>query len=181
MTMQNHPLFEELLLSDQPLTTEQTISLQEHLLVCDNCRQVSSAWRDIERVLCRAPMIAPPATFMQRWETRLAFDRIIQERRQNLLILCFCIGGAAFLLSLLVGLLFPAIRSLLPLALGSIYQVMGIISTADLVVDIVSPVVRSIGSLLPPTMWAAISVALGGVCVIWMAALRQLAFSRRSV
>jgi anti-sigma factor RsiW len=75
----NHQPFRDWLLSDEQLSERETVALQDHLRKCESCSQISSAWKEIELELKRAPQVAPAAGFTQRFQAHLNEH---QARRQ---------------------------------------------------------------------------------------------------
>lgn len=91
-----------------------------------------------------------------------------------MLVLFGSLGGSMVLMAML-GLLFvPLTRSPLPFLLVGLYQLMALFITAGTTVEIVITSLRAIIGLLPGTTWLAILVAIAGLLVIWIAALRKL-------
>jgi len=97
----NHRPFEEYLLTEEPLTAEQSRQLHEHLLTCDRCRQLETGWGEVQRLFNTTPQVTPQAGFASRWHERLAAQRAKRHRRQLWLSFSITAGVAAFLLILL--------------------------------------------------------------------------------
>src|SRR5512141_510035 len=125
-----HLPFEDWLLSDAALTPEENRSLREHLLSCDSCRQLSAAWQEVESQLRSAPTVAPAEGFTARWIERLEEDHQKIHRRQTLLILMFCLGGAAFLFASLGILALPLIPQPDAILWSLAYRLVALVSLA---------------------------------------------------
>jgi anti-sigma factor RsiW len=177
----NHLKYEEWLLSDEPLTAEQKLELQDHLATCDACSRLAAAWKQVEVRLKAAPMLGPEPGFAARWQTHLAEARLKKHRRQNLLILLFSVGGAVALLTILAILALPLLRSPLPLLVTTAYQLTHAISLVDTVFDTTRALSRAVFDIFPTSLLVGIFTALGALCVLWIVAVHQLTTQRRVV
>lgn len=177
--LNDHQPFEEWLLSEATLTPEETIELQEHLRSCESCRRLSLAWEGVEGLLNNSPVVSPAPGFIRRWEMRLAEERARAHRKQTLLILSF--GAVGVLLSVLVLgiLLLPIIQYPLPFVLIWTYQLVTSFYFVSSVGGALGTVLRAIYELMPPSLWVAICVAIGSLCVLWIVAYQKLTSPRR--
>jgi hypothetical protein len=101
----NHQLFENWLLSEEPLSPAQSGELREHLRSCQTCSRLQASWKGVEQMIREAPQVSPAAGFAARWQMRLAEQRRLQQRRQAAIMLSFS-GGLAFLLFLVLSFYF---------------------------------------------------------------------------
>lgn len=85
----NHRPFEDWLLDDQPLTTDQNRELQSHLRICTSC----SAIAESNIALHTTHMVSSAAGFTDRFKARLARRRDEQRWRQILGTLVLVLGG----------------------------------------------------------------------------------------
>jgi len=170
----NHLKYEDWLLSDEPLTAEQKLELQDHLATCEACSRLATAWNQVKVQIKAAPMLGPEPGFATRWQTHLVEARQKKHRRQNLLILLFSVGGAVALLTILTILALPVLRSPIPLLVTTAYQVTHAISLADTVFDTARALSRAVLDIFPPSLLVGIFTALCALCVLWIVAVRQL-------
>ena len=101
----NHRPFEDWLIDDQPLTSEQKRELQSHLRLCTSC----SAIAESNLALHTAHMVSPLPGFTDRFKTWLAHRRSDQRWRQIVGTLVLVLGG----LGLLYWLAGPIIQEVL--------------------------------------------------------------------
>jgi anti-sigma factor RsiW len=175
----NHRLFEDWLLSDEPLEPEQRAELQEHLETCESCTRLAAVWQDTEALLSSTPMQAPQPGFTQRWQSRFAADVVRRQRKQTMLMLAFYLGGALFLMVPLVLILWPVFFAPQPIILAMIYRLTSWFEAGQLVVDFVSTLLVTMLGVVPPTLWIGIGVAFTSLCVLLIVALRKLTSNRR--
>ncbi len=67
----NHQPFRDWLVAEEPLSTDQTIALQEHLQACNSCQQIARSWKDLELVMRQSSQVAPPEGFVLRLSSRI--------------------------------------------------------------------------------------------------------------
>ena len=89
----NHRPFEDWLLDDQDLTSDQERDLQSHLRLCTSC----SAIVESNLALHTAKMVSSLPGFTDRFKTRLIRRRIEQVRRQVVGTLVLVLGGLVLL------------------------------------------------------------------------------------
>jgi len=177
----NHLLIEEWLLSASSLTPEEHQLLQEHLKSCEDCRLLSEAWQEVEFRLKASPMRSPEPGFIDRWQLRLADDRLKQQRRQSLSTLALG-GAAALVLLVILGVwAWPLLRDPLPYLMLWSYQLITTFYRISGVGQALGTVARAIFGLVPGTLWVALLVALGSLGVIWIVTFRKLTSPRRVI
>lgn len=179
MAKSNHLPFEDWLLSEETLTSQETRTMQEHLQACDSCSQMSDSWKEVEDQLQRAPMISPTPGFTSRWRAHMAVDRQKQERRQTLYILLFASGSAGLLFVFLGILMLPAFESPRSFLLAWGYQFVALFSLANASAEVLLSSLRILLGVVPATLWAGITAALGTLSLVWMVSIQKLTSIRR--
>ncbi len=143
----NHQPFEDWLLEDQHLTTEQERELQAHLRVCTSCTAIAES----NLALHSARMVAPAQGFVSRFETRLIENRKAARVRQIIGALILVLAGIALLYWLTSPFIIEAMHSpaeWLTTAIGyflfitTTFQALGEISRVflHLLPDFISPI-----------------------------------------
>ncbi|MBW8010033.1 MAG: hypothetical protein FVQ83_02165 [Chloroflexi bacterium] len=105
----DHRQYEEWLLSDEPLKSDQSQSLKKHLYNCEACSALEIAWRQVSDSFDTSGMVAPAPGFVNRWQDRLDADIARRHRRQSWLIIGLNVFIAAILFVLLAAQIFPAL------------------------------------------------------------------------
>jgi predicted anti-sigma-YlaC factor YlaD len=177
----NHQPFEDWLFADYTLSSSEKAALEQHLQVCDACRELAGAWGEIEMLFRRAPLVQPEVGFAQRWHTRLANQQEKRQRRQTLGLFAFYVGGAAILLLMLILMAVPFLQSPAPIILALAVRFTSWFSIIDVVIEFMSTLLKTIYSVVPTTLWIGIGVALLSLCFIWIIAFRRLTSTRRIV
>lgn len=100
----DHQPFEKWIFEQEERTMEENTKLNQHLLECDQCEDLKSAWGQVETVLLQIRMVAPVAGFSQRFASRMVMNK---ELAQKKLAIKTLIGIA--LISLLITLILSVI------------------------------------------------------------------------
>lgn len=175
----DHQLFNEWLFSDEDFSHEDVQASEEHLKMCDSCRQLSIAWGEVEDEIQAAPILSPAAGFTERWQTRFVADRLKRQHRQNISILFLCVGGAALFLIVSSVMIIPLFKSPWPFILTWTYQLATLFSMTSVYGGALTTLVRTLVSIVPPLLWVTLPVAFVLLSVIWMLVFQKIIFSRR--
>ncbi len=175
----SHQHFEKWLFSEEKPVGEEAQVLQAHLQTCDACRQLSLAWENVESELRQPAIFSPALGFTDRWQARLAQDRLRHHRRQSLAILVITSLGSVFMLLTASLLLIPFIKTPIPILWVLAYQLVGVFSVAATFGEALLTIVKTLAGLIPTTMWVAILVALSSLGALWIVSIKKLTFERR--
>jgi hypothetical protein len=174
-----HRPFEDWLLDEEPLTTEQAALLQEHLRSCTSCAQLAHAWKKVEVDLHRAPMLAPQMGFTDRWQRRLEVEQQKLHRRQVVAALGFSLGGAALLFGSLVLLALPVLSSPKLLLWAWILRIFDLVSYYDEIQETFSGLFNVQIGFIPLGGWVILVGLFSVLVVLWIVSLRWLTAPRR--
>ena len=177
----NHQPFEDWLLSEEALSAEEDAALQEHLLTCEQCSRLQSAWSEVRLEISSASPVSPLPGFTARFQANLAARQSRREYTQTLLFLSVCLLGAGLLLIPLGILVWPVVRSPYPLLLALGYEVASVFTFTNTAVSLTSTLFRTIGGIVPPILWVGLIVVAGSMLAVWIIIMRRLAYSRRFV
>jgi hypothetical protein len=176
--MSHHP-YEDLIFSDQELTKQEAMALNDHLQECDACYQLSFASKEIEGWLDEAKMIEPEPGFMTRWQIRFEAQKRQSEFRQNRAMLISTIGGGVVIFAAIIYLIWPMIQSPKVYLVTYLYQILSLFSVANLVQGFVSGLSSSLDNGIT---WLLLTLGAGLITllsVIWVVSLRVLSRPRR--
>jgi hypothetical protein len=176
-----HRPFEDWLLDEEPLNTEQDAALQEHLRSCTSCRELSQAWKKVELDLHRAPILAPQAGFADRWQTRLELEQRKLHRRQALAALGLSLGGAALLFGSLFLLALPVLSSPKLLLWTWVLRIVGLLSYVVDLREIFLSLFNIQTGLIPIGGWIVLVGLFSMLVVVWIVSLRWLTAPRRVI
>jgi hypothetical protein len=174
-----HLPFEDWLLAETPLNAEEERALQAHLHTCEDCRRLATAWREVDRQLRTAPILAPVRGFTGRWQTRWEAERRIIHRRQTLAIMLFCLGGTGLLLASLGLLAVPLLDAPRTFVWAWIYQMMSLISLAGGAGDLASSLLKTMAQVIPLPGWVLFIGLFSELAVLWVVTMRILTNPRR--
>jgi hypothetical protein len=177
----NHQPFEDWLLSEQALAAEQDVALKVHLETCEQCSQLSTAWREVRHEISSASTVSPLPGFTARFRANLEAQRARREYAQTLLFLSVCMLGAALLLIALGILAWPVVRSPYPLLLAIGYEVASVFTMTSTALSLGGTLFRTIGGIVPPILWVLLVVIAGSMLAVWIFVFRRFAFARRFV
>ncbi len=177
----NHQFFETLLLSDSELTHVESAMLEEHLQTCGACRQFSDALVEVDNLFHSTAIVSPATGFSQRWQETLAQDHIKRQQRQTWLIIIVGVCSIGALLLLLGFTVLPIFISPISILWAELFSIVTWFSAVEAIVDILSTLFRAAYSVVPASLWIALSFAFLGLCAIWVVAFKQVTTPRRLV
>ena len=180
MAMQTHPPFDAWLLSDEPLTPQQSSDLQEHLRTCEYCRQLEAGWTRLERLMHGAEILAPASGFSARFQARLEAQRQLKHRRQSYMALLGISGLALLAFAVLAGVIFAIWQSPAQFIFGVLYRLTLALETLSSFGFYLGDVVDALPGFSLIGMFFFIGFATL-LSVLWLAAFRQLTGARRLV
>ncbi len=168
----NHRPFEDWLLEDQPLTSEQKHELQSHLRTCAACAAIAES----NLALHSVRMVSPAAGFVDRFQTRLAEQRKAARIRQIIGTLIFVIGG----LGLVYWLVGPFVQEVLHSPAEWITTAVGyflfVLTSIQTLSEVSLILMRVIPTFISPLGWVVLISISGGLGLIWTVSITR--FSR---
>lgn len=175
----NHQPYEDWLLSDEPLSSQQNRDLKKHLQICDSCSQLFESWVGIQNIFRSTPDVQPQAGFSARWLTQLEERKTKIQQRQSWIMLLITGGVATFILLLLgINLVLSVDQPVQLLLVGSnkIAEWLLIINATN---EILSALVELVSIMVPPIWWVIFAVVISLFSLLWIYSLRQLIQPRR--
>ncbi len=176
----NHQPFREWLVSDEHLSDEQSRALNDHLLSCDSCQRMESAWKELEVVIRKSSQIEPASGFTQRWQEHLAEYHLYRQKRSGWLT----IGGTLLVAISLLGLFFTQLWSLIQapdqyLAVW-LNRLVGVVSIYYTLQNIASSFSWYISVYTFIGMFFLVGI-ISFMSVLWLATYRKFSMVRRVV
>jgi hypothetical protein len=158
----NHRPFEDWLLEDQRLTSEQERELQAHLRGCAACTAIAES----NLALHSVRRVAPAPGFVSRFETRLIENRKAARIRQIIGSVILVLAGIA----LLYWLASPYIQEVLRSPATWITAVVGyflfIVTSIQALNEIGSVSLHLLFDFISPLTWLVIFFLVGGLGVV---------------
>jgi hypothetical protein len=176
----NHQLFKEWLLSEEHLSVEQTQALQDHIHSCESCRQIESAWKELEPVLQKSPQAGPTSGFTERWQTYLVQSQAHQQERRGWLTIGVAMLIFASLLVVSVTQLWSLIQAPDLYLAAWLNRLVGVISVYYILQNIVS----SFSWSIPVYTFVGMFFLVGFISfmsVLWLTAYRKFSLVRRVI
>jgi len=174
----NHQPFENWLLSDEPLSSENANSLQEHLEACDDCRELQDSWQGVMSLIESTAPMEPAAGFMDRWQEHLEADRqmvlLSRQRWQSWIMLILVANVASLFLFLLGAGVFSIFDSPVDIILAGVYRLTSAVMLFNTAQNILGTLMRTLISIVPIGVWAAFAAGLGASCVVWVVSMTSL-------
>jgi hypothetical protein len=168
----NHRPFEDWLLNEQPLTSEQKRELQIHIQDCTHC----TALAEVNFELHSVKMAAPAPGFTARFQKRLAEQRV-HERRNRLVGVFILAAGGVGLLGWYAS---PYVIQFLASPAGWIAAAVNffliLFDMARAIGDIGSILFRVLPGFIPPFGWMVILSTISGLVLLWTVSIWR--FSR---
>jgi anti-sigma factor RsiW len=173
-----HQPFQDWLFEDA-LDAGQADALHSHLETCADCRSLVGAFRQVERSLHAAPLVAPTPGFTLRWHSRLEAERSRLHHRQLRIAAVIGVSGAVILLGLLAILLWPLLDSLDALLWAGVYQLYLAFVFLRSASETLGAFARGVALVLPVAAWILALGLLTQAGVLWVVSYRYMTNPRR--
>lgn len=170
----NHQPFEEWLLNDKNLTANEKRELDLHLRTCTNCTALSATGL----ALRSANVITPAAGFVNRFQQRLAAQKIADRRRRLWGSLILVIGGIGLLGWFAAPYIYAFISSPVEWLTTAIGYVLFVVTSLRAFTEVMAVLVRIVPDFIPPYLWMVLLSALAGFGLLWTISIWR--FSRRT-
>jgi hypothetical protein len=122
----DHQPFEEWIFEQKERTKENSEKLNQHLLDCEQCTELQSAWGQVETLIFQTPMVAPAPGFTQRFATRMELNKEVLQRKQAIKTL-MGVGLILIIITLILGAIFFLSYSTGDLILGAVSTFTGFV------------------------------------------------------
>jgi hypothetical protein len=159
----NHQPFEDWLLNDMPITTEQKRELDVHVRSCAYCNALAEtgfAFKTVRKA-------SPRAGFAARFESRLAARKAMEQRRRYIGSVLFTAGGFALLFWITAPYLtafFSAPATWISVVVEwSVF----IITTLRALAQAGSVLLDVVPDFLSPFAWMILISAIAGISLLW--------------
>jgi hypothetical protein len=174
----NHQPFDNWLLSEEPLPEDDERALREHLVDCDQCRELEDAWLGVANLFAEAPEVEPAHGFVNRWQATLEADkaaiRAMRQRWQSWIVLVLIANGAGMALLLMGVQLFNTYDSVTDWVLSWVYKAATAMVLANGFRNAFVTLFRTIPQLIPTEWWIGIAITLSISTVIWIVSMTKL-------
>ena len=171
----SHQPFEQWILDDQSLSSDETELLADHLQQCSDCSRLQDQWKCVEQTLQNAPIMYAPEGFSVRWQQSFLARKAVQQKENRKRFIYFLIFGSFTSLLMYITLSIISgspIRSFIMLIKGGTQFAVRLSN--------INVFINSILSYLPPIfpilLWILLAFSL-----ILMLALWGLTFWRFSI
>ena len=115
----DHQPFEEWIFEQKERTMQEKTRLNQHLLACDQCTDLQSAWGQVETILLQTPMMTPNPGFSQRFAVRMERNKERAQKRLAIKTL-IVIALISLLITLILGAIFFLSHSTGELIVGTV-------------------------------------------------------------
>jgi hypothetical protein len=177
----NHQPFENWLLSEEPLSIEQSRALKEHLDTCERCCQIDSSWDGVQSLIQEAPVLVPAPGFTLRWQERQALQRRKNQQRQSWILFVITGGIAAALLAALGISILSVIKEPDQLLIFSVYRLVTLLIDVEAAGGFLSLLIKSLVSAVPLATWMGLIGLASMISVLWFVLFKRLIMQRRVV
>jgi hypothetical protein len=167
----NHRPFEDWLLAEDPLTSDQKADLQDHLKTCTSCQ----AMAEVNLVLRTKKVVAPAPGFTNRFQSKLVFRRSAQRRRNLAGILILVISALAIIVALFFPYVAWVVNSPLEVFVTWVTTLSLIVSSLLAYGKAGSVMLRVASGFIPIYLWVAVFAITGLAGLLWVASIRKFA------
>lgn len=169
----NHRPFEDWLLEDQPLTSEQKRELQTHLRVCTSCTAIAES----NLALHSTRRVSPSAGFSERFQVRLARRRREGKFRQVIGAVILILAGMALLDFLAGPLIQEVLQSPAQWITTAVGYVLFLVTSIQVLSEVGSILLQVFPAVIPPIDWLVVALIGGGLGFLWIISIWR--FSHR--
>ena len=159
----NHQPFEDWLLNDRNLTSNEKRELDLHLRTCTHCTALSATGL----ALRSANVVAPAAGFVLRFRQRLAAQKIAERRRRLWGMLVLILAGAGLLGWFAAPYLYAFVSSPGQWIITGIGYFLFAVSSFQALTQTIAVLARILPDFIPPYVWMVILSALAGLGLLW--------------
>ncbi len=158
----DHRPFEDWLLEDQHLTSEQERELQAHLRVCTSCAAIAES----NLALHSTRIISPAEGFASRFEKRLIEHRKAMRIRQIIGTLIFVLSGLGFLYWLASPFIQEVMRSPADWITNVVGDFLFILTSIQALSEVGHVFLRILPDFVSPVAWFVIFFLVSGLGVL---------------
>ena len=174
-----HQHFENWLLFDDPLPPDQARALDEHLQVCEQCRELQQSLNGVVNLFQDVPDLDPVPGFADRWQKRLKQEHqgvVATRHRWQSWITLILIANGVSLLGVLLGMtFFNSFDSLTELLLVWVYRLTSLLTVINVFQNLLAIMIRTIPGLLSPSGWAILAAIVSTGSLLWVLSMARLA------
>jgi hypothetical protein len=160
-------------ITEEPLSLEQTQKLEDHIKECHSCQQLQAAWLNVHHLIKVTPDVNPLPGFTSRWEKRLIQQHRHAQKRLTWIVFAG-LASIAFLVMILLGVqVLELMRSPQQLLLVFFSRFAVVISYLSTTKDYLS----LFSIYLPQISFPVIVLTTGLItllCVLWLATMKQI-------
>ena len=166
----DHQPFEEWIFEQKERTMEENTKLNQHLLECDQCEDLQSAWGQVETILLQTHMAAPVPGFSQRFAARMVMNKERTQKNQAIKTL-IGIGLVSLLITLILSVIFFLTYSTGEIIVGAVSTFTGLVQAFIRLRVMVVQFIQSIPTIvilfgwLLLFIWGLILTPLWGITV----------------
>jgi hypothetical protein len=164
----NHQPFEDWLLDDESLTTQQQRELQVHLRSCTLCSAIAASNLELHT----KHLATPQPGFTERFRPRLIVWKKEQLRRQAIGTIVLVAAGVALLYAVAGPAMLEAVRSPAAWMRDVTVYVLSLFTMARVAGQVGGVVIRSLSGLIPTGAWWAVMAGGFGLGVLWTFEMR---------
>ncbi|HEX6305270.1 MAG TPA: hypothetical protein VFZ76_13845 [Anaerolineales bacterium] len=174
----NHQQYEQWLLSEEPLSREQSEELRAHLNSCEGCQRLSAAWSEVRQFIRSTPTVEPESGFVARWQARLELEKASEKqalhRRQSWIALIFTALTAISLLVVVVTQIASIFSTPSQFVVYWVAQMTALLSTANAVQELADVLIGTVAGVIPLSYWITFIASLSALFLFWILSLRQI-------
>ena len=174
----SHQPFEQMIFDRKDLSEDEALSLDGHLLGCDQCTSLTAHWNEVEQLLRRAEPTGPAMGFSHRFQIKLVRQRHRAAHRQLFGIVTLLTFGLVVTAGLfgaeLVSLTFSVASTLLKVIIGTIQA----FTYVNLAGSFVWAILENTLGRVSPGIWLFISASLSFIIFVWFAPMYRFGCSQ---
>ncbi|MQC26586.1 MAG: hypothetical protein DWG76_03940 [Chloroflexi bacterium] len=169
--------FDDMIFSDEKLSEEEKRALEAHMKTNPELLRLYKSWGNLKPRLAESEMLAPRPGFTRRWQTRWAHEQAQATRRRAILAASLFGGLALLILAIYIQPSLPSLDETKNIFVSFLNQVAAWLALLRISTD----VANSLLGKLPGPAWAALSAAILGLPLAWLALYREFALNKGTI
>ena len=179
----DHQPFETWMVTEELLLPDQEQRLHEHLEICESCRQMSTAWQEVQGIFSATTLAEPSAGFTERWQVRFnemsETETARSQRRASWLFFGLTMGAALLILGFLVIQFFSTVQAPVQVFIYAVTILAGLVTLANAVQVAFVPFMEVLIVNIPPLWWFILAFAACLLTLLMTFSIRKFVYPRR--
>jgi len=168
-----HQPYENWIVDEVSLNTEQIEALEAHLKVCEVCHQLRQSLENVTQRMQSSPQAGPAPGFSQRWKDSLTERRIWKHKMQTRRLLLLLVTGTVLSFFSLVAYS-VATTSPTEIVVAAFQTITRIFVQWDAIQQTLITLYSTVPPVIPIALWIMLAMSAGFLVLVWFVSLWRI-------